>query len=142
MSDIYKPPQSDLEVDAELNKRPHGIWRVFFWINIGLAPLSLLALLVLPKLGPLDYIDMLIFLYSLPGLYSYAYNKRLLPATVWKFSFALYLMWFLGYEIIGPLLIEMAHYGEPAVIDAYITISLAFTLPTAYVFYRLGFRSN
>lgn len=143
MNDIYKPPKSDLTVDENEIVRPHGFWKVFFWINMAFVPLIILGVFfILDDLEPLDFIDLIIFGFTLVGLYSYAFWKIVLTETFWRIFAIGYPLWFVFYEILGSTLIEMNHYGEPATIDGYILVSLLFFLPLSYALYQLAFRSK
>lgn len=142
MTDMYKPPESDLGINKLVSNRPHVMWRVFFWFNVAILLLIIFVLAALPGLGILDYIDMIVFGFVLTGIYSFAYSKKMLSTIIWKISCLLYVLWFVFYEIAGPLLIDMTHYGEPAVVDGFILLSLLFFVPTAYVLYVLGYKSK
>lgn len=142
MNEMYKTPESDLGAEEMSNDRPHIMWRVYFWINVVFAPLVLLVIVMTPDISMLDYIDLTVFSFSLLGLYSYSYTKYIVSKTLWKVFFLMYPAWFMFFEVIGPLTIEMTHYGEPAVVDGYLLISLMFVIPTTYVLYMIGFKSK
>jgi hypothetical protein len=142
MTDMYKPPESDLGVNRLVSNRPHVMWRVFFWLNAAMLLLIVFVLAALPGLSILDYVDMAVFGFVVTGLYSYSYSKKILSPIIWKISCLLYILWFVFYEIAGPLLIDMTHYGEPAVLDGFILLSLLFFVPTAYVLYMLGYKTK
>lgn len=139
---MYKPPESDLGVNRLVSNRPHVMWRVFFWLNAAMLLLIVFVLAALPGLSILDYVDMAVFGFIVTGLYSYSYSKKLLSPIIWKVSSLLYALWFVFYEIAGPFFIDMTHYGEPAVIDGFVLLSLMFFVPTVYVLYLLGYKSK
>jgi len=142
MSNLYKPPESNLDLEGTGNNRPNIFWRFFFWINVAISPLILIVLFSLEGLNALDYIDLIFFVFIVVVLYLYSYGKKLIYAWLWKTLSFLYPAWYLFYEIIGPLTIDMTHYGEPAVIDNFIIISIVFFIPSTYALFTYAFQTN
>jgi len=142
MSNLYKPPESDLDIEGTGNNRPYIFWRIFFWINIAISPLILIVISSVEDINFLDYIDLIFFAFIIAVLYLYSYGKKLKYAWLWKTLSFLYPVWYLFYEIIGPLTIDMTHYGEPAVVDNFIIISILFFIPSTYALYAYAFKTN
>jgi len=142
MSNLYKPPESDLEIAGAGINQPNILWRIFFWINVILSPLILLVIFSVDSLNSLDIIDLLFFAVIIRVLYLYSYARELNHEWVWKILSFLYPIWYLFYEFLGPLTLDMTHYGSPAVIDRYIIISIIFFIPSAYALFAHAFKSN
>lgn len=142
MSNLYKPPESEILSEADKKNKPHGFWTVYFWFNVLLTPLVILTIFLIEGLNALDYIDSATLLFILPGLYGYTFSKRILSQLVWKTTCYMYPVWFIFYGIIVPFLLNIPQYGTPTALDGEFWFSLILGIPTCILFYLYAFKAE
>lgn len=142
MNDIYKTPESDLIDPTLIIAKPHGFWKFYFWINIALVPLLLLAIFIFETIGTLDWIDLLTFPFTLIALNGYAYSKRYASSKIWRMFYIVYLFWTMFYSIIAAYILKIPQWGEVSVIDLWVTIDLVLLVLTLSAIYLYAYKSR
>ena len=142
MNDIYQTPKSELTNDSGIVIKPHGFWKVFFWIHVVLSPLLILMIFTTENISGFDYFDLLTFPFVLAVLFGYVFSKKIGFRIIWKVSCIIYPLWYVFYEIIAPFFLNLPQYGELATFDAYFIVSPLFAIPTCYALYLYGFKAE
>jgi hypothetical protein len=151
MNDIYQTPESNLETQNENPFKPHGFWKFYFWFNVVMLCIIIIAIIGVMKLSDihifegatlLDYIDIISSTITMIAIYGYAYSKPILFQKVWIASAVTYLSWCVFYVVIAPFIFGIEQYGEPATLDLTSLISAAFYIPTCIAIYLYAFKSG
>ena len=107
-------------------------WKVYFILLIAFLIYS--YRLLTGQLNAWYYVDLLISVLSLVGLFGLAWKQRFFNANFWKVYFGVYIVWVLAFNLlIGP-------YINRVPVDATILIGFALLLPLYASLYLYAFK--
>ncbi|MBN1521046.1 MAG: hypothetical protein JW928_00825 [Candidatus Aureabacteria bacterium] len=123
-------------------KKNHSLFSKIIWTIYLLFLVFLQATEIITQHSFRDYVDLLISLPSIAGLYAYIYRKKLLAIELWKAYFFVFLTWNLYRNIVMEWVsqvIEMllAPFG---LVDIFIYVLLL--CPLYYALYKIAFSSK
>ena len=97
----YRPPDSSIEPPQQ--KPVNTIWwKIFFWITALMTTLTVAIIPLLGGLNLLDYLDLIIYLIALAGLYGFAFYKPIGQVLFWRYFFYILLFEAIIYSGILP----------------------------------------
>ena len=134
----YKTPTSPLGNSPE-NPENSPWWRVFFWVTVLLTVLTILGLMSAENLGLFDYVDFIISLIAVLGLYGYAHYKPLGGVVFWRYFFYTALVETLVFSGLFPLL-GIPRYGDVDV-GYWHLFDIGYALIILRALYRYAYRS-
>ncbi|NQZ59263.1 MAG: hypothetical protein HRT88_17555, partial [Lentisphaeraceae bacterium] len=140
MNEIYKAPNSSFIDLNSIIPKPHGFWKFYFWINLALVSILLLAVFTFETVGALDCFDFLTFSFSSVALNGYAYSKKYFSSTVWKIFYVAYLFWLIFYLIIAAYILKIPQLGEVAVLDFWVSIDLVLSVLSLTAIYLYAYK--
>jgi len=139
MEDIYKTPESEVGEDEKV--RPHGFWRVFFWVHLVILPILLVMPFFVENLSVYDYIDLGTFIGEIVMLFGYAYSKRIFRASFWKAYLIFYVGWVVAYGFVMPFGFDIPQYGEQTTLDIWFALDPIFYILSISALYFYSFKS-
>jgi hypothetical protein len=139
----YKPPAATLETGPTRTRR--GVWwKIYFWIILISQIIYSAALVAAPdamEANTFDYIDAVIYGGVLPGLYGFAYCKRILNRKIWQFFFPFNVIWDIWSTVATGDWDEWKTLSIP--ISTIIATSIIlFVIPQYVALFRYGFREQ
>lgn len=119
-------------------------WKVYFWITVGELVLQVLGLFVNPGVRiAIQIVMLLIFAIAVAGMYSFAFQKKLLTQVFWQYFMWIYGLLDLIYLIYAaapraPIISSLSFlqiYPNQGFID--VLIGVAIDIPLLYAMYHL-----
>lgn len=142
MNEFYKTPKSDLINPKATYAKPHILWKFYFWFNIALALILVLALFVLETVGTLDWVDMFTFPLTLIALHGYAYSKKYANQKAWRMFYSTYLLWAIFYNVIAAYVLKIPQFGDIPTLDLWVTLNVLITGIPLLAIYRYAYKSK
>jgi hypothetical protein len=151
MNDIYQTPESNLETKDNIPFKPHGFWKIYFWLSLVMICIIIVSIVGVMAISDiyifqganlLDYIDLVSSIILVIAIYGYAYSKPILSQKIWIASAIVYLIWCIFYLVIAPFVLKIAQYGEQVTFDLLFLIGAVFYIPTCIAIYLYAFKSD
>jgi len=108
-------------------------WKIYSWFFLLVVAAGYTEAFITEPKTILFYLDLIVTINGLAGLFAYAYKMKLVSANFWKICFVLNVMWDLIYNTILQNNTSLSLVEELLV--------LALCLPTYVALYLLGFKS-
>lgn len=151
MNDIYQTPESNLETQNEIPFKPHGFWKIYFWLNLVTLCIVIISIIeimtisdiyIFEVINILDYIDIVSSIILVITIYGYAYSKPILTQKIWIASAVTYVIWCIFYVVIAPFMLGIKQYGEQVAFDLFFLGSMVCYIPSCIAIYLYAFKSN
>ena len=107
-------------------------WKIYSWFFLLVIVAGYTEALITEQKTILFFLDLIITINCLAGLFAYTYKIKLVSANFWKIFFVLAIMWDLIYNTI------LQNITLPIVV---VLLIIAICLPTYIALYLLGFKS-
>ena len=107
-------------------------WKIYSWFFLLVVVAGYTEAFITESKTILFYLDLIVTINSLAGLFAYAYKIKLVSVNFWKICFVLNVMWDLIYNTI------LQNITHPFVEEL---LGLALCLPTYVALYLLGYKS-
>ena len=108
-------------------------WKIYSWFFLLVVAAGYTEAFITETKTILFYLDLIVTINGLAGLFAYAYKMKLVSANFWKICFVLNIMWDLIYNTILQNNTSLSLVEELLV--------LAVCLPIYVALYLLGFKS-
>ena len=108
-------------------------WKIYSWFFLLVVVAGYTEALITEPKTILFYLDLIVTVIGLAGIFAYAYKMKLMSANFWKICFVLNITWDLTYNTILQDITLSLIAG---------LIGLAVCLPSYVALYLLGFKST
>jgi hypothetical protein len=111
-------------------------WKIYSWFFLLVVAAGYTEAFITEPKTILFYLDLIVTINGLAGLFAYAYKMKLVSANFWKVCFVLNVMWDLIYNTILQI-----NTSASLVEELVVALGVALLLPTYVALYLLGFKS-
>ena len=142
MINPYETPQSELDSSISQLRKKTG-WKIFFWFCCSVQVLAMVSIFFFVESPPtIDMVgDTAVYAFVLIGLFSFAYNKRVVTPAFWRVVILIAIAWDC-YNFVDNILNE-AYAG----LDVYLKLAIIipqiiFSFLQYFALYQYAFRSK
>ena len=119
-------------------------WKIYFWVFL-LILLIGYAVIFLGSPSIWDFLDVIISLIAISGLFSYAYQKKILSCNFWKAWLFVIFFWDIIYNLLLSQIFGLAQnisFDIEKLSIMEMIISWVLIIPEYIALYLLGFKSS
>lgn len=138
--DPYQSPLAELRFDEPQHRYSLG-WKVFFGISVISMLLLLIALPFLESVSVFDYLDILLAIFGMVGLFGLAFSKRIGRLVYWRYYFYVMLFESLFYGLALPL-VGYERLGELTAMGGQFAFEIAYAAIYLSALYFYAYRRS
>jgi hypothetical protein len=136
--DPYRPPTAALKDSGP--PRPNWWWKTFFWITLMLTILFAAAFPFLESLTAFDYVDFLLSVIALVGIFGFSHHKQIGRVVFWRYFFYIALLESIFFSVALPIL-GIPRYGSSE-IDFSIIFEIGYTLLFLWALHSYAYKAT
>ena len=137
----YKPPHSNVERIEEPEERSIW-WKIYFWF-IFVAQCLYAGWIIFDPEGaeavPIDYFDLLVYVFVLLALFGFAYSKQFLTRKIWQYFFPFIIIWDIWLTYIDFEFRDFINLGITPII-IFSVVLVVIIIPQYVALYRYAYR--